>query len=212
MILNLTNEDTGVYMATKHLAEPIKKREVELRAAFWEQVKSIPRGEKIQNCIQCGTCTGACPISYMMDITPREIVALFRAGHLEDILHSRTIWICASCYSCRVRCPSGILVTDLMYALKRLAMDMKIYPRKFPVHALAGAFISNIYKYGRNFEMGLAIKYFIRANPKKLIGSMGFGLAMIRKGRIAMKPTKIKKVHEIRAIIDRAYQLELEGD
>ena len=198
-------------MITKTLTEPVPKREAELRDAFWEQVKSIPGGEKILNCIQCGTCTGTCPVSYMMDITPREVVALFRAGHLEDILHSRTIWICASCYSCRVRCPSGILVTDLMYALKRLAMDMKIYPPKFPTYALSKAFISNIYKYGRNFEIGLAIRYFLKANPKKLIASAGFGLAMIRKGRISVRPQSIKKVKEIRAIIDRANQLEKEG-
>ena len=198
-------------MATKPITEPTRKLEAELRAAFWEQVKSIPRGEKIQNCIQCGTCTGSCPVSYMMDITPREAVALFRAGHIEDILHSRTIWICASCYACRVRCPAGILVTDLMYALKRLAMEMKIYPKKFPVYALSGSFISNIYKYGRNFELGLAIKYFLRAKPKKLLESAGFGLAMMRKGRISIRPKAIKKVDEIRTIIDRAYKLEREG-
>ncbi len=198
-------------MAKKPLVEPIKKREAELRAAFWEQVKSIPRGEKIQNCIQCGTCTGSCPVSYMMDITPREIVALFRAGHLEDILHSRTIWICASCYQCRVRCPSGILVTDMMYALKRLAMNMKIYPPKFPVHALSEAFISNIYKYGRNFEMGLGIKYLLKTDPKKLVANASWGLAMIRRGRLSVRPQSIKKVNEIRAIIDKAKQLEIEG-
>ncbi|MBC8204459.1 4Fe-4S dicluster domain-containing protein [bacterium] len=198
-------------MAKKFFVVPVKKREEELRAAFWEQIKSIPRGDKIQNCIQCGTCTGTCPVSYMMDITPREIVALFRAGHLEDILHSRAIWICASCYSCRVRCPSGILVTDLMYALKRLAMNKKIYPPKFPVHALSKAFIFNIYKYGRNFEIGLAIRYFLKADPKKLLASTGFGFAMIKKGRISLLPKSIKKVKEIRAIIDKAKQLEKEG-
>ncbi len=193
------------------VAEPIPNRESELREAFWEQVKGIPHGEKIKNCIQCGTCTGTCPVSYMMDITPREAVALFRAGHIEEILHSRTIWICASCYSCRVRCPAGILVTDLMYALKRLAIKMKIYPPKFPVYALSTSFISNVYKYGRNFEMGLALKYFIRADRKKLISSAGFGLAMVRRGRISVLPRSIKKVHEVRAIIDRANELEREG-
>jgi len=198
-------------MAVKPFIEVEPKREAELRDAFWAQIKSIPRGDKIQECIQCGTCTGTCPVSYMMDITPRETVALFRAGHLEDILHSRTIWICASCYACRVRCPSGILVTDMMYALKRLAMKTKIYPRKFPVHALAGAFMSNVYKYGRNYEIGLAVKYFLRAAPKKLLSSASFGLAMIRRGRISVRPKSIKKIHEVRAIIDRAYQLQREG-
>ena len=197
-------------MATKPFAEPVRKREVELRTAFWEHVKSIPRGEKILNCIQCGTCTGTCPVSYMMDVTPREIVALFRAGHIEDILHSRTIWICASCYSCLVRCPSDVPITDLMYALKELAMDAKIYPPKSHIHTLPQLFISNIYKYGRNYEIGMAVRYFLKANFKKLIASAGFGLTMMRKGRISMLPQPIKKVAEVRTIIDRANQLKKE--
>ncbi|MCX6641223.1 MAG: 4Fe-4S dicluster domain-containing protein [bacterium] len=194
-------------MKTPNLLEPKLKREDELHAAFWEQIKAIPRGELIQNCIQCGTCTGSCPVSYMMDITPRQTVALFRAGHLEDILHSRTIWLCASCYSCRVRCPSGILVTDLLYALKRLAMDKKIYPEKFPVYVLSQAFISNIYKYGRNYELGLGIRYLLRTEPMKLLKSAGFGMKMITKGRMSITPKAIKKVSEVRAIIDKASQL-----
>lgn len=193
-----------------HLELP-SAREAELHAAFWEQMRSIPRGEKIQNCIQCGTCTGTCPVSYLMDITPRQIVALFRAGYLEEILHSRAIWICASCYACRVRCPTGIYVTDMMYALKRIAISRRIYPPKFPVYALSQAFISNIYKYGRNFEMGLAIKYLLKASPLKLMSNAAFGLTMIRKGRISIRPTTIKRIHEVRAIIDRANQLEAEG-
>ncbi len=191
------------------LPDIIPKREEELRAAFMEQVKTIPHGEKLKECIQCGTCTGSCPVSYMMDITPREIVALFRAGMLEEILKSRSIWICASCYACRVRCPSGILVTDMMYALKRLAMDKKIYPNKFPVYALSKAFIDNIYKYGRNFEIGLVVRYFLKAEPKKLLGNTSFGLAMLKRGRIGIMPEKIHRVGEVRAIIDKARQLKM---
>ena len=198
-------------MSSKPLPIPPAKLEAELREAFWGQLRSIPRGERIQNCIQCGTCSGTCPVSYLMDITPRQIVALFRAGYIEEVLHSRAIWICASCYSCRVRCPSGIYVTDMMYALKRIAISRKIYPPKFPVYALSQSFISNIYKYGRNFELGLAIKYLLKAAPGKLLGNASFGLTMIRKGRISVKPTTIKRIREVRAIIDRANQLELEG-
>jgi len=195
-------------MSLQSIPQRENTRESELRDAFWEQVESIPHGEKIKDCIQCGTCTGSCPISYMMDVTPRQIVALFRAGRLEDILKSRTIWICASCYSCRVRCPQGIYVTDMMYALKRLAMDKKIYPSDFPIYALSEAFISNVYRFGRNFEIGLAIEYFLKTNPLKLVGNAGFGLSMMKRGRLGVLPTSIKKVGEVRAIIDRAKQLE----
>ncbi len=187
---------------------PYPKAEAELRAAFWDQVASFPDGEKIKNCIQCGTCTGTCPVSYAMDITPRQTIALFRAGHIEDILHSRTVWICASCYSCTVRCPQGIKVTDTMYALKRLAMSRKIYPPKFPVHTLSKAFMANVYRYGRNFELGLGIRYLMKSNFWKLFGTAGFGLSMMRRGRLAMMPSKIRRVNEVRAIIERASKFE----
>jgi heterodisulfide reductase subunit C len=182
--------------------------EASLREAFWHQVKSLPDGQKLKECLQCGTCTGSCPVAYAMDVTPRAVVAMFRAGMIEDILRSRTIWLCASCYACTVRCPVGIQVTDTLYALKRLAIDRKIYPEKFPVHALSQAFINNIYKYGRNFELGLGARYFLKTDPKKLLESAGLGISMMSKGRMSMRPHRIKRVHEVRAIIDKARTLE----
>ena len=184
------------------------RKEEDLRAAFWNQVKSLPDGQKLKECLQCGTCTGSCPVSYAMDITPRQTVALFRAGMVEEILKSRTIWLCASCYSCTVRCPVGIQVTDTLYALKRLAMEANIYPDKFPVHVLSKAFIANVYKYGRNFEMGLGLRYFLKAGPSKLLGSAALGITMMKRGRLATRPHTIKGVAEVRAIIDRARELE----
>ena len=72
----------------------LPRRESDLRAAYWDQVRTFPDGDRVRNCIQCGSCTGSCPVSYAMDISPRQLVALFRAGFLEEILRSRSIWIC----------------------------------------------------------------------------------------------------------------------
>jgi heterodisulfide reductase subunit C len=187
-----------------HRVEEFPKKEADLRAAFWDQVSSFPDGHKISLCLQCGTCTGSCPVSYAMDITPRQTIALFRAGMVEDILQSRTIWICASCYSCTVRCPVGIKVTDTMYALKRLAMEKKIYPPRFAVHTLSKTFIDNVYRYGRNYELGLGIRYFLKSDFAKLFTNVGFGLSMFRRGRLGLLPKKIKRVNQVRAIIKRA--------
>ena len=43
-------------------------------------------------------------------------------AHFCPSRRSRTIWLCASCYACTTRCPAGIKITDIIYALKRLAM------------------------------------------------------------------------------------------
>jgi heterodisulfide reductase subunit C len=187
---------------------PLPRAEAELRAAFWNQVSSFPEGYKIKHCLQCGTCTGTCPVSYAMDISPRQIIALFRAGHIEEILSSRAIWLCASCYSCTVRCPSGIKITDTLYALKRLAMEKEIYPRRFPVHSLSEAFANNVYRYGRNYELGLGIRYLLSTDIVKLFSNIGYGLMMIKRGRLAIIPKKLKRISQIRAIIEKANQFE----
>ena len=192
----------------KERIEAFPQKETELRAAFWDQVGSFAEGYKIKRCLQCGTCTGTCPVSYAMDITPRQLIAMFRAGQIEDILQSRTIWLCASCYSCTVRCPAGIKVTDTIYSLKRIAMKKKIYPRRFPVYSLSQAFTNNIYKYGRNYELGLGLKYFAATSFVKLFSNAGFGLSMYRRGRLALLPKRLKRIRDIQAIIRKANEFE----
>jgi heterodisulfide reductase subunit C len=179
-------------------------KEEELRASFMKQLETIPNSEKIKSCIQCGTCTGSCPVSYAMDISPRELIALFRAGDLETLLNSKAIWVCASCYSCQTRCPSLIKVTDIIYALKRLAMEKGIYPPKFPAYSLQQSFVSVMNSYGRLHESKLLIYYFLKTNPMKLFGFIPLGLRMAKRKRIAYIPSKIKDLEGFKKIIKKA--------
>ena len=81
-----------------------------------------PAGRLIRRCIQCGTCSASCPTVYGMDYTPRELWRLVNLGLVEEVLDSRTFWLCTVCKSCQVRCPRGIGITDAMVALKEWAM------------------------------------------------------------------------------------------
>lgn len=184
----------------------LRSREAELHAAFWDQVATFPDGFKIRDCIQCGTCTGSCPVAHAMDITPRELVALFRAGFLEDILRSRTIWMCASCYACTVRCPQGIRVTDSVYALKRLATSKGIFPRTFPAHAVSEAFVGNIHTFGRNWELWLGLRYYLSTKPTGLLAPnvQKFAFRMLRRGRLGLRPARVRRMKEVRAIVAKA--------
>ncbi|MDM7916937.1 MAG: 4Fe-4S dicluster domain-containing protein [Candidatus Eisenbacteria bacterium] len=187
----------------------IPPKEADLRAAYLEQVATFPDGYKVKNCIQCGSCTGSCPVAHAMDITPRQIVALFRAGMLEPILRSRAIWICASCYACTVRCPVGIRVTDNLYALKRVAAQKGVFPRTFPAHALSEAFVGNIRRFGRNWELWLGLRYYLEAGPRKLLSPdlQRFAITMLRRHRLATRPKAIRRVDEVRAIMKKAESL-----
>lgn len=181
----------------------------ELRDVFLQEVRLLPGGDRIFRCLQCGTCTGSCPVSYAMDFTPRGLVALFRAGLIKEILQSRAIWICASCYMCTTRCPQQIKITDLLYALKRVALEKGVYPEGFPVYLLSRNFVRLIYRYGRNHELLLLTLFYLRRDPLALFKLVPLGVAMYRKGRITLWPKRIRGLSAIRRMIDAARTLEL---
>ena len=182
----------------------LPRNEKQLRKAFLTEVARIPGGENLNRCIQCGTCSGSCPVTYAMDYSPRQVIAMFRAGAIEPLLRSRTIWICASCYNCTVRCPEEIKITDLLYALKRIAIEKKILPKKFPVYALSETFTDMVRRYGRNYETGLLLLFYLRTQPLRLMAMAGDGLALWRHGRLPVRPRKIRGIEGLRRIIAKA--------
>ena len=185
------------------------RTEAELRQIFLRQVEAIPAGERIKRCIQCGTCTGSCPVSYAMDISPRQLIALFRAGEMETIMKSRSIWICASCYACTTRCPSGIKITDIIYALKRTVME-KDYKSKAPqVQVLANLFINNLMSYGRLHEGTLIRKFYMKTGIFKLFGFIPLVKKMIETKRLVLFPKKIKAHESFSRIIKKAQEIEM---
>jgi heterodisulfide reductase subunit C len=194
---------------SQHIPFFMSKSEAELRQVFLEEVNKIPAGERIKRCIQCGTCTGSCPVSYAMDISPRQLIALFRAGEMETIMKSRTIWICASCYACTTRCPSGIKITDIMYALKRTAMDSGYRSQAPQVKLLAKLFTQNLMSFGRLHEGTLIQKYYMKTNPFKMIGLLPMAKKMLATKRLAMFPKKIKAQKALERIIKKAQEIEM---
>jgi Fe-S oxidoreductase len=74
-------------------------------------VETVPEGERIRLCLQCGACSGACPFGFVMAYPPHGMIAMLRAGLLEDLLDNDTAWMCVSCYACTQVCPANIPVT-----------------------------------------------------------------------------------------------------
>ncbi|MEW6457257.1 MAG: 4Fe-4S dicluster domain-containing protein [Acidobacteriota bacterium] len=177
------------------------KYESELDKEFIKEVASMYGGEEVYNCIQCGTCSGTCPISLYMDYTPRRIMAMIRSGFKDEVLKSFTIWLCSSCYSCTVQCPMNIKITDIMYALKRMAIEENICPRKFPIPVLAREFTKMVRNYGRINEGRLTTKLFFKSNPFKIFNYSNLGMKLFKLGRIKLMPETIKNPKEIKTLL-----------
>lgn len=173
---------------------------------FLEEIYSLPGGELIKQCIQCGSCSGSCPTSYVMDYAPRKIFSMIRAGFRKEVLDSNTIWFCSSCYTCAVRCPKEIKITDVMYALKRLAIKEGRTKNKKAV-VLSKNFVKLVNKYGRNHETELMTRYIFQAD---LFGAFKFipqGWKLFSNGRLPIKPHKIKNIEQLRKILKKADEL-----
>ena len=166
----------------------------DLSEVFLDHVYAMPDGEKINQCIQCGTCSASCPMSDVMDYSPREIIGMLRAGMLDRVLKSNTVWLCSSCYSCAVRCPAGIPFTDVMYELKRLGTEYGLCPKRTPNAVMVQAFMESVDRHGRTHEPELVQKYYLRTNPLKFLSQVSFGLRLLVRGRMAILAHNIKGV------------------
>ncbi len=173
---------------------------------FLDEVYGIPGGEKIKECIQCGTCSGSCPVSWAMEETPRQIFAMIRAGMRDKVLDSLTIWMCASCYQCVARCPQEIKITDIMYMLKRMAIREN-RERSKNVRALSKYFFEIVNKNGRNHETSLMIKFMLATNPLGSISYAPLGLSLFTHGRLPLTGKRVDNIEAIRKIVAKAQEL-----
>lgn len=162
-----------------------------------QQIVRAPGCERLLSCIQCGTCSGTCPLSIYMDFTPRRIISLVREGFRTDVLRSQSIWLCASCYACTVQCPQQIKITDLMYALKREAIRDGLYPRTLPIPVLAREFYEMVRRRGRNAEFWLVVRTALRSSPLILLNMVRAGWGLLRTGRLSLRRERIRGVGEL---------------
>ena len=116
---------------------------------FLEKIVELS-GEAITVCDQCGTCSGGCPFVEEMDLNPSEIMRKVMLGQ-QDVMDSKTMWICASCFTCTVRCPRKLDVSKVAEALRQVKLREAVdhieideisdeEAEKLPSIALVGAF------------------------------------------------------------------------
>jgi heterodisulfide reductase subunit C len=96
-----------------------------LQSEFVGRVAEIS-GQDINLCYQCGKCSAGCPMSFAMDLLPNQIIRAVQLGLEEDLASSRTVWLCASCLTCSVRCPKGIDIARVMDAVRQVTLRKSV--------------------------------------------------------------------------------------
>jgi heterodisulfide reductase subunit C len=157
-------------------------------------------GEIIQACYQCQKCSAGCPVAFAMDILPNQILRHIQYGHREKVLSSKTIWICASCYSCSVRCPNNIDIAKIMDKLRALALHSEFKAGEKDIPIFHSAFLDTIKSKGRIHELSLILQF--KSKTRDFFKDAALGLKMYRKGKIKLLPSKFGGGKEIKEIFN----------
>jgi heterodisulfide reductase subunit C len=100
-----------------------------LDSSFLRKIMKNPGGEKILVCFQCGVCCASCPLRLINpEYNPRKIVKKAILGMKDQVLSNEFVWFCADCNACTERCPQGVNPSEVMKAIKNVAVEEGVMP------------------------------------------------------------------------------------
>lgn len=178
------------------------------RLDFVREVMKLQGGENILDCIQCGLCAGSCPTRFAMDYSPIQILKMVHLGMREQVLSSRTIWICSTCHTCATRCPRAVNLTNLMMSLRNLAIEENFANKMETETKFHRSFFEVVNKYGRLHELALLTKILKKTDIPSLLHNASLGWRLLRRGRLRLRPEKIKHIAELDRILEKTSEVK----
>jgi len=136
-------EKTFISGLKEELVEEKVIDEGQLEKGFAKEIKKYG-GKDVMTCLQCGNCTGVCPISLKIDYKTRSIIKFCQFGLKSYTLGTR--WVCATCYRCYEHCPADINPAEVMIALRHIAVREGVIPPFIKIAA------TNLVKYGQSVK------------------------------------------------------------
>lgn len=75
-------------------------------------------GVNPRKCMRCGKCSASCPAYDEMEYHPHQFVSMVENGRIEELLSSKGIYTCLSCFACVERCPRNVEPAKLIEAVR----------------------------------------------------------------------------------------------
>lgn len=142
-------------------------------------------------CYQCAKCSAGCPIGEELDVYPHQVIHLASLGLEDRVLDSATIWICASCYACAVKCPNDIDITGIMTKLKNLAVQRGVESKRPEVYQFHKTFTEDVFRRGKAHELRIMGEYNLRI--RKPFKNILLAPKMFLKNKLKFLPPKTVK-------------------
>ena len=149
-------------------------------------------------CYACSKCSSGCPVAEQMDYPPSLMVKWIALDKIDKIVKSKAIWLCSSCQNCSSRCPFQINIPHLIDLLKEYAQKNKLARKERSIRLFHEVFLAQVKQLGRIHELSFISKWKMRSGS--LFSDMALGFKMFRKGKLSLKPEKIKKIKEVKKL------------
>ena len=188
-------------------------RKYDLGFAKWVY-ENIDGGDKLSMCMQCGVCSGSCPIGVHMDHGPRKLFMMIRAGMKEAVMTSNTMQNCVLCYRCIVRCPRNVPVASILQDLLTKSVEQGYQENVRSDNARFGkSFWDSTRLFGRTDERFVMTTYFfsfgLLGGIRKTFENLKIALGMVWHGRMHLgTPHRIKGAKGLRAALEKAQEIE----
>lgn len=75
-------------------------------------------GVNPRKCMKCGKCSGTCPAYDEMEYHPHQFVDMVENGRIDELMASKGIYRCLSCFACVERCPRSVEPAKLIEAVR----------------------------------------------------------------------------------------------
>lgn len=82
-----------------------------------ETIKRIS-GVNPRKCMKCGKCSASCPAYDEMEFHPHQFVDMVETGRVDELMQSKGIYTCLSCFACVERCPRNVEPAKLIEAVR----------------------------------------------------------------------------------------------
>jgi len=164
-------------------------------SGFPPDFSSLAELANVRDCFQCQKCSAGCPVAFAMDYKPSQVIQMVSLGMKDRLLACKTIWICASCYTCSTRCPNEIDIAGVMDRLRQTALKEDAAVAEKEVRFFHAAFLDSVRTHGRVHELSMMARY--KMKTRRYFDDMKLGWKMFTRGKLRIRPSKIKRKKEV---------------
>ena len=82
-------------------------------------------GVNPRKCMKCGKCTASCPAYDEMEYHPHQFVDMVENGRIDELMASKGIYMCLSCFACVERCPRDVQPGRIIDAARQLVVRQR---------------------------------------------------------------------------------------